>query len=528
METNPRTINDLLSQVETKFGGAKTIELIRELGAHPTELDSGAPPEIGPINKDKKIVVVGAGVAGLVLTYELAKRGANVELWEATSKIGGRNRSVRHGETIQETGHPDQICKLPKGGYLNAGPGRISHHHRAVLHYCKHFSLSLKPYQTLNRAALLHRYIPELDRDVIVRNRQVQFDGQGRIGEIAAKLGPWFDIDGPIPADLSEALRDWLHDNFDVHEGTDTEWNYCAKGRQGFSKARGGPNEQGEQEQPLTLEQILGLRLWYDDPRRSPDVIDEQLSMFELEGGNDGLVQALAEEIQSALRTNRILKCLKRNEDGTVVLEGLDQEQGLIKTTADRVVLAMQPQAMVDMDLDLPVQTKQALEDLPARFAVKVAGWMNRRFWEDDLAIYGGISFTNMPNEQIWYPNNNFHDVNGGLLVMAYAALHHGETLGKLPPNERCAAAVGLAKRIHPQIEKELNQESLTTIAWQNIPHIRSPWVAWTPDRYKRWFHQITEPMGSIAFAGDWCSHLPAWQEGAIRSAYSLLAWAGQ
>jgi monoamine oxidase len=85
-----------------------------------------------------------------------------------------------------------------------------------------------------------------------------------------------------------------------------------------------------------------------------------------------------------------------------------------------------------------------------------------------------------------------------------------------------------LAKRIHPQIEEELNQESLITIAWQNIPHIRSPWVAWTPDRYKRWFHQITEPMGSIAFAGDWCSHLPAWQEGAIRSAYSLLAWAGQ
>ena len=66
----------------------------------------------------------------------------------------------------------------------------------------------------------------------------------------------------------------------------------------------------------------------------------------------------------------------------------------------------------------------------------------------------------------------------------------------------------------------------MLTIAWQHVPHIRSPWVAWTPERYQRWFRLVSAPYGPIAFAGDWCSHLPAWQEGAIRSAYALLPWA--
>ena len=153
-QTKP-TVSDLLNSVEVNLGPERTLELIRNLGAHPTPLDSGAPPELGPLSQKSRVVIIGGGIAGLVLTYELAQRGIDVELWEASSRLGGRNFTVRPGDVIQENGHPDQICRLPEGGYLSAGPGRISHHHRAVLYYCRRFGLTLRPYQTLNRAALL-------------------------------------------------------------------------------------------------------------------------------------------------------------------------------------------------------------------------------------------------------------------------------------------------------------------------------------------------------------------------------------
>ncbi|MAR07829.1 MAG: monoamine oxidase [Cyanobium sp. NAT70] len=526
MTFSQETLTSLLNLVESHFGDAQTLELIRKLGGHPTKKDSGEPPDLHPSHPSSRTIVVGAGVAGLVLAYELNQRGANVELWEASSRVGGRNLTVRPGETIKEEGHPDQICKLPQGAYLNAGPGRISHHHRAVLHYCRCFGLELRPYQTLNRSALVHRFFPRIDQDVIVRNRQLQFDGQGRIGELAAKVGPWLDENSEISEELSDAFEDWLHDNFDVHKNASGEWQYRAGGRQGYEHSRGGIDSPGVVKQPLTLDQILGLRLWYDDPRRSPDVIDEQLSMFELEGGNDGLIQALSNQLQDQLRLNRRLTQLERCSSGGVKLRAVDHCSDEIEVEADRVVLAMQPQAMHGMELDLPAEYLEGLRSIPQRSAVKVGGWMRRRFWEEDLGIYGGISFTNLPNQQIWYPNRDFHNPAGGFLVMAYSALKYGEALGKLKPKQRCELTVELAKRIHPQIEDELNDSTLLTIAWQNVPHIRSPWVAWTPELYQKWFSTVAKPCGSVAFAGDWCSHLPAWQEGAIRSAYSLMPWA--
>lgn len=64
----------------------------------------------------------------------------------------------------------------------------------------------------------------------------------------------------------------------------------------------------------MELEQILGLRLWYDDPRRSPDVIDEQLTMFEIEGGNDGLVSALESALGDCIRLNHGVEEIVQDE----------------------------------------------------------------------------------------------------------------------------------------------------------------------------------------------------------------------
>src|SRR6476619_6345341 len=47
-------------------------------------------------------IVVGAGIAGCVAAYELAKAGASVRLVEANDRVGGRTYTVPFG-----TGHVD-------------------------------------------------------------------------------------------------------------------------------------------------------------------------------------------------------------------------------------------------------------------------------------------------------------------------------------------------------------------------------------------------------------------------------------
>ncbi len=100
----------------------------------------------------KKIAVLGAGIAGLMVAYELEKAGYDVVIIEASKRIGGRNLTVRHGDIIDEMGHT-QVCNFDNDPemYFNCGPARIPGHHRRVLHYCKELNVPLQVKANFNR-----------------------------------------------------------------------------------------------------------------------------------------------------------------------------------------------------------------------------------------------------------------------------------------------------------------------------------------------------------------------------------------
>ena len=54
----------------------------------------------------QRVVVVGAGVGGLVAALELASRGLEVVVCEAWAQPGGKMRQVRIGSALQDAGTP--------------------------------------------------------------------------------------------------------------------------------------------------------------------------------------------------------------------------------------------------------------------------------------------------------------------------------------------------------------------------------------------------------------------------------------
>lgn len=79
--------------------------------------------------KSKRILVVGAGLSGLVAAYELNKTGHDVTVLEAQERIGGRVLTLRRpfGENL----------------YADAGATRIPAEHETTLKYIKEFDLPL-------------------------------------------------------------------------------------------------------------------------------------------------------------------------------------------------------------------------------------------------------------------------------------------------------------------------------------------------------------------------------------------------
>ena len=115
-----------------------------------------APPRLEGTPKAKKVIVLGAGNAGLASAYELTQAGYQVTVIEARSFAGGRAQTARKGFSLTELGGATQTCEFDDGLYINHGPWRIPYHHHSTLHYTRKFGVPLELFNNDNDASFLY------------------------------------------------------------------------------------------------------------------------------------------------------------------------------------------------------------------------------------------------------------------------------------------------------------------------------------------------------------------------------------
>ncbi len=103
--------------------------LVFAAGASLAACDTSDPgisiPEVDPI----RVLIVGAGMSGLVAGYELDKAGFEVTLLEASDRVGGRVYTLR--------------SPFAEGQFAEGGAARIPPHHDLTLRYVRAFNLDL-------------------------------------------------------------------------------------------------------------------------------------------------------------------------------------------------------------------------------------------------------------------------------------------------------------------------------------------------------------------------------------------------
>jgi monoamine oxidase len=88
----------------------------------------------------KKIIIIGAGMAGLSAGYELTQLGHDVTILEARARPGGRVQTLRE--------------QFDGGLFAEAGAARIPENHDLTLKYVKLFELPLEPMYPTQLSAL--------------------------------------------------------------------------------------------------------------------------------------------------------------------------------------------------------------------------------------------------------------------------------------------------------------------------------------------------------------------------------------
>ena len=173
------------------------------------------------------------------------------------------------------------------------------------------------------------------------------------------------------------------------------------------------------------------------------------------------------------------------------------------------------------MKHDFSAAVRAAINGVSYAAAFKIA-WESRRFWEQDANIYGGISWIaqgpisleNSTLANLWYPSGGLLS-HKGILVAGYGT-EAGAFAALTGIEAKLAASRAAVEKVHPGRSHELTKP--VYISWQKIPFNLGSWVR-GDDYFEGPYKEFLQPDGRIYFAGDFCSHLTVWQEGAALAA---------
>src|SRR5215469_11548138 len=149
------TRRDFLLRVGQAGGYSATFLAMQGLGLVQPSRAMTAPLAAAGSGKGVRVVVLGAGIAGLVAAYELRALGYECTLLEALGRPGGRNWTVRHGDMVEFIDGTKQRCEWSEGQYQNFGPARLPSIHPTILGYCRKLGVEMQVEVNMSRSAFL-------------------------------------------------------------------------------------------------------------------------------------------------------------------------------------------------------------------------------------------------------------------------------------------------------------------------------------------------------------------------------------
>jgi monoamine oxidase len=455
----------------------------------------------------KSVVILGAGIAGMTTAFEMTKLGYTCTILEATAVAGGRNRTIRGGDSAVETDSV-QLCTFDVDNdlYFNPGPARISHHHEFLLGYCRQFGVPLETFVNENHAALLHSTTAFGGQAQI--RRRVVTDTRGNIARLLAKAVNQNALDQDLtPADKTNILA-----MLQAYGDLDTVYDYTGSERAGFpGQEDTGSRRRGELVAPLPLEQLIGDTFWQlrQDFQQG---LDQQPTMLQPVGGMDKIGKAFESQVASGIVYQAVVSEIRKTASGVHVVYQ-DRFGAFLGLDADYCVCTIPATVLRSIPNDFSAAHQSALNNFTYATAGKIA-FQSRRFWEQDHNIYGGISWTTQDITQIWYPNHGFGK-NTGVLVGAYMFDGNaGSAFAAQTPQQRISGSVAQGSNVHAEYGTEVGRG--ISVSWPKVPFQLGAWGTSDPG-------VLLTPDANIFFAGEHLSLLQGWQEGAILSAYHAI-----
>ncbi|MEM7704048.1 MAG: NAD(P)/FAD-dependent oxidoreductase [Pseudomonadota bacterium] len=445
----------------------------------------------------KRVLVVGAGLAGLAAAHELTRAGHNVTVIEATSRPGGRVRTLRQ--------------PFADGLYAEAGAMFAGGPH--ITRYTQELGIDLVPPNSggggqpgmVYHVAGQRLITPERDGDPVEPWPFALTDQErklGRKGLFATYVAPSLrQVGNPYeagwPAASIKALDDVSFADFLKSQGASPAAISILRLETFDLFGKGIEN----------LSALSHLRDW------AAYALEEPGGVFGVvPGGTDRLPEAFASRLADRIEYGVEALRLEQDADGVRVHCRRGGQNEVL--TADRLVCTLPFTVLRHLDVApaLSAEKARAIRTLTYSSITRVFIQVKRRFWESDGL--SGLGWGDRPVPRVLIqPMGKPTD---RAIVEAHTGKATGLRLAAMDEAERVEFALDELEKYHPDIRRYA--EGGTSYAWNNDPWSQGGYSSFAPGEIFEFLPVISRAEGRIHFAGEHTSRLSTSMDGALES----------
>jgi monoamine oxidase len=429
----------------------------------------------------KKVVVIGAGIAGLSCAYELTRRGHDVTVLEASGRAGGHVR----------TSHDP----FADGLYADLGAEHFYYPgYTEYWRYLKEFSLTAVPYPRRDNMVRFLNGKRFEEEELHSRKILGQLGFNQREADFLAKR-PWAEL----PLLYLQPYVDRIRDEANPFEGDLGRLDQMSIGellqREGASSTAlqffGGSG--------CALQTIWGAAV---KKLRGTDL--ESKKLFRLKGGNQLMTDAFAARLGPRVRLGCPVSRIEHGDSGaTVTYREFGEER---KLDANYLVCCISAVMLRQIPVSpaWPESKAFVIREMPYYTRTRVVFQSRTRFWKTDKTSPNWVPPDPRLNE-LWSMAEEVNTPRGILLGGAQAGVP-------------ASASLDAFTKLYPG--KSADIEQVIVHDWS-----KDPWagmcerIAYKPGQLARFWPEVTRPCGRIHFAGAYAAQMSWGQEAALESA---------
>ena len=429
----------------------------------------------------QKVIVIGAGLAGLSAAYELRQAGHDVTILEAQTRVGGRVSTLRDF--------------FSDGLYAELGATFISDVHDLTIKYSKLFNLELVPANNklpsvyyLRGKRYVNKGAVDWQLDLTAEEKRLGLDGL------------WGKYVSPVVAEMGNpASVDWSDAPF-------RKYNEITLGE--FLRKRGASAD-------AVALMNLGYESEFGDAfqvLRNDALHKNQTGEFSIKGGNDQLPKAFAAKLSDKILYG--CQVIKIEHDARQVRVTFLQGGAAQTMSADNLVCAVPFTLLrrIEITPKLSTEKRLGIEQMPYLSVSRVFLQSRKRFWINEGT--SGVAATDLTSMKLRHATMIQSGRRG--ILNSYNEGENSRRITAMSEPERLKTVLDDIEKIYPGMRE--NYEGGRSKCWDEDSWSRGAFSVYDVGQMKTFVPFISRPEGRIHFAGEHTSRWTGLMQGALES----------